>query len=1357
MSIWSPFGTSDFPLYQPMVGQKEFYNIFRSFTRTMKTAGMATIFPLISKWGIGKSRIGFEVISEPLGMDKGWIINDDGEQKEVRIFKPNFEDKVLPLYIRYSQMCHQDLIGDHWVAYGTYTALSYLSKESDGSIQGKIMECIQDALSVVGFDREKLSKILEVGSVNLDDLVIDRDKLDRLTRNGIDYIKNFNIEHILVVCDELETAGEIAKYGIEKDKELQSKIDGEAIQVITNAIKHEDPRKKYPEAAFILLCSTVIGGSIQGIGALDRRTEMYEMLQNSFADISDFTEYLNKKGMIPEYPEGIIEAAYTIAGGNFGWFNVIMHNVDQKIEDETVKKDTGFIFENILNSSNRFKDSLIDKPAFDYIQCDDKFRQKIKHALLKQIPDKKASCSKEEIKAMLESKDIEGGKLFKEFYRVKLKKEDLGVYLTKQGYKNDIGDNFINNFGGSFDLAVLLRSLKTFSISVNENEFIVGKEEETFLDQIRMLYPKEEVEEAARYIYSYIIDKLQMDEVKDAEYIGPNFAYLSRLNKRYRVEKDNFGYVPDTEKNKKIEKLISERSKNKKDEVKRILSGACRALELSYPEESFYDINGVDCVRTKVENGPYLDVHGDKIVDIIWGKDEEKLKDVLLDNKLFKDKGHTIGVHPVIVISDSVIGPEYTEKFTREKYDGIGKCLIFVNITRLQKDILDAISLDKEVLDIRENKNVITPMLRERIRKVRDYLKNRATEWFERIDNEGWVLRPIIYKKHTDDQIKVLSNAFSKMLIHDLDFEELGSKKDYRLSDGEYTELKMALRNVSIGRINEGQGYKETGLFIKEDENKFTIDIPSCINRMLKFNANSNKAINEYEDKFFFSLVKEVKPKKIIEQWILFMISLNLLIRTQDGFIGRISSYELNGMYSLVKKWLEDDCKKEIESMKKVINGPYLKVLEENQIPFYKVQLQEAEKIKNSIKLEILEERDKNIYANFKDVISKIEEFTALCDQVYDREMWNNIKTYNPNIIKDIKIDDKEKPLWFRIRHIRLFIDYINNLKVPAENSILEKITEVKNNCIYEGVMLPISPVTNILQKYCNELQNSTDYDKMTSTGTGTMVSYINTLAYRLKDGDFSGSAKRIEEILEDCGLEQLDNNDLKWSNDSGIIGEYKNIYKNFKFIVDGYKKKAESEKWINYFSDAPERLKDHVDVKNLNNCIKEIDLFVNGGFEQEIEDSESEMLSKPKPFLELLKKRIDDMYQRVGVVDGYKNNVMNLAKSKKNDFRDEVLISTIDKIRHIEGKTPVSIEIRMDEYPKEKTYEETKKAMENKMSELTHEGETFFKTSSKTKKVTFSFYKEVIEKNGEIDWDNYSEEMKELVDVKLIKIKIEV
>ena len=775
-------------------------------------------------------------------------------------------------------------------------------------------------------------------------------------------------------------------------------------------------------------------------------------------------------------------------------------------------------------------------------------------------------------------------------------------------------------------------------------------------------------------------------------------------------------------------------------------------MEINYQEESFYTINGVECVRTKVEGGPYLDVHEDRIVDIIWGKDEDKLKDALLDNRLLKD-----GVHPIIVISDSVISAEYTDKFVKEKYEGIGKCLIFVNITRLQKDILEVMSLDKDILDIRENRNVITSTFRDRIRKIRDHFNLKAREWFEKLDEEGWILRPIIYKKHDERQIALLSKAYKRMLIHDIDFEELGSKKDVRLSDAEYTELKNVLKSTAIGRMNEGKGYRETGLFIREDESGYSINIPACMNRILKFNENSNKSKTDYSQKFFFSLIHEVKPKRILEQWIEFMIGLNLLLINKDGFIERISNYELDGRYSIVKKWLEDDCNKEIESMKKVINGPYLDVLEKNQVPYYKVRLQEAEKIKDSINIDKLSERDDKNIEKFRDVVSKMEEFLEICYQVYDSDGWNSIKTYNPNIIKDIKIDDKDKPLWFRVRHIRLFIDYINNLKEPAVKCITDKIAEIKKNCEYEGFMLPISPITNILQKYCNELENSTDYEKMTILGTGTMVSYINTLAYKLKDGDFSGAYKRIEDILDACGLEPIENNELKWANDRGIIGEYKAIYKNFTSIIDCYKKLPESKRWVDYFSNAPEKLKNHTEVKNLSNCIRELELFVNGGLEQEIEDNEPVMLSKPDEFLALLKKRVEDMQQYVGLIEGYKTNVMNLARQKKNELYDNLLISTIDKICRIQGKPPVSAQINMEEYPKEETYIATKEAIQNKMNLLASEGESFFKNSPLIKKTTFSFFKQVVEKNGDINWDDYLEEKRELEAIKLIRTKVEV
>ena len=117
----------------------------------------------------------------------------------------------------------------------------------------------------------------------------------------------------------------------------------------------------------------------------------------------------------------------------------------------------------------------------------------------------------------------------------------------------------------------------------------------------------------------------------------------------------------------------------------------------------------------------------------------------------------------------------------------------------------------------------------------------------------------------------------------------------------------------------------------------------------------------------------------------------------------------------------------------------------------------------------------------------------------------------------------------------------------------------------------------------------------------------------------------------------------------------------------------------------------------------------------------------------------------------------MNLARTKKNEFYDNLLISTIDKICRVQGKPPVSAQINTEDYPKEETYSVTKEAIQNKMNLLASEGESFFKNSTLVKKTTFSFFKQVVEKNGDINWDDYLEEKRELEAIKLIRTKVEV
>ncbi|HHX54933.1 MAG TPA: hypothetical protein GX705_01110, partial [Clostridiales bacterium] len=458
-----------------------------------------------------------------------------------------------------------------------------------------------------------------------------------------------------------------------------------------------------------------------------------------------------------------------------------------------------------------------------------------------------------------------------------------------------------------------------------------------------------------------------------------------------------------------------------------------------------------------------------------------------------------------------------------------------------------------------------------------------------------------------------------------------------------------------------------------------------------------------------------------------------------------------NEKYERVKNWFEKDYVEEKNQLREIIEGPYLNALDMQNI-YYKEKLEEGKKCMENIAMDSLikvQEEPLDIWGN---VLRNLDMFYKLMEYIYDKEGWELNSAFSPNIIKNLKIDDDTERLWFRIRHIKLFHEYVKEIKVPAAKMITDMITEIKKTSEYRGVVFPIFPITNLLNRYSVELEYATNYKELSTSKYKTTVKETYTLAYNLQTAKYSKAIERLEQILNECGIEGKITSEFKWSDDKGVMGEYKLILKNFKEIVDCYTDDLpEAKRWTEYFRDAPESLRNITEVKNLNSYIETLEIFCTGGLVEEIDNKEIELESKPKEFSTYYKEVISEMKQYIGLIEGEKNNVMGKAKEEKNKLYDNDLISTLDAIRRSQGKQQVNVEFNLAENPKEKTYGETQKNIETKMADLFQEGREFFRG----KKSTFEFFKNVVEKKGNIDWHDSVIEKQELEAMNLIKTEV--
>lgn len=387
---WAATGVSDYPPRDPLVGQSRFFKRYQTFIQTVDQDSdhFAHVFAVEGEWGRGKSRLGHELIAQINDCSRGWYVREqDGQLVNQTLFDQESLERYLALYIRYSQVASDYQNSDNWFGFGLYKALLPLATgQFDGSIQSQIARQAFNRLQPAGFEAGKLASVLELDQHHSDEALYEAEGLVvRLVQAAYAYLQKFGIAYVLVVLDELETVAEAATFGLEQDD--AKRLDGQAIRLIGKAIKEEDPRRKLPWLRYVALCSPLLGQQLREIQSVARRFELVELEHNAFADVSDYVAKLKaERKLAHDYSTGLVEAAYAMSGANFGWFNVIMANVDVVLTQYAAAGKTipamGELFDAVIESSGRVAEHVLDKQAIEGIKTGDHELRSSAQALL---------------------------------------------------------------------------------------------------------------------------------------------------------------------------------------------------------------------------------------------------------------------------------------------------------------------------------------------------------------------------------------------------------------------------------------------------------------------------------------------------------------------------------------------------------------------------------------------------------------------------------------------------------------------------------------------------------------------------------------------------------------------------------------------------------------------------------------------------------------------------------------------------------------------------------------------------------------------------------------------------------------
>jgi hypothetical protein len=148
---WSKNGVAIYPPKYPLVGQSRIFNALVNFRQQFsEQSELSSFFVLIGDWGLGKTRIGYELVAESVGKIEEWLLDPSREyvapNTNQRVLDPQFSNQILPLFIDYHSVT-DNLAADNWTPKVACNALELLwNRPMDLRVSSELLDDLAAAL-----------------------------------------------------------------------------------------------------------------------------------------------------------------------------------------------------------------------------------------------------------------------------------------------------------------------------------------------------------------------------------------------------------------------------------------------------------------------------------------------------------------------------------------------------------------------------------------------------------------------------------------------------------------------------------------------------------------------------------------------------------------------------------------------------------------------------------------------------------------------------------------------------------------------------------------------------------------------------------------------------------------------------------------------------------------------------------------------------------------------------------------------------------------------------------------------------------------------------------------------------------